>query len=88
MTVYTCQFDFPEQRGVRLYGFLVCFQSLYLRHVHVLSLNYQINFVKDQQNGITAKLHAECVALEEEILGLGLEVRFSVIKLLFPFPQF
>ncbi|CAJ1079275.1 coiled-coil domain-containing protein 148-like isoform X1 [Xyrichtys novacula] len=33
----------------------------------------QINFVKDQQNGITAKLHAEYLALEEEITGLGLE---------------
>ncbi|XP_023256973.1 coiled-coil domain-containing protein 148 [Seriola lalandi dorsalis] len=33
----------------------------------------QIHFVKDQQDGITAKLHAEFLALEEEILGLGLE---------------
>lgn len=40
----------------------------------VLSLNHQINFVKDQQDGINAKLHAEYLALEEEITGLGLEV--------------
>ncbi|XP_078117905.1 coiled-coil domain-containing protein 148-like [Sander vitreus] len=33
----------------------------------------QINFVKDQQDDITAKLHAEYLALEEEIIGLGLE---------------
>ncbi|XP_029348904.1 coiled-coil domain-containing protein 148-like [Echeneis naucrates] len=33
----------------------------------------QIQFVKDQQDGITAKLQAELRALEEEILGLGLE---------------
>ncbi|KAG7227516.1 hypothetical protein INR49_005331 [Caranx melampygus] len=37
----------------------------------------QINLVKDQQDGITAKLHAEYVALEEEILGLGLEKYLS-----------
>nr|XP_046260034.1 coiled-coil domain-containing protein 148-like isoform X2 [Scatophagus argus]XP_046260036.1 coiled-coil domain-containing protein 148-like isoform X2 [Scatophagus argus] len=33
----------------------------------------QINFVKDQQDDINSKLHAEYVALEEEIVGLGLE---------------
>ncbi|XP_033473488.2 coiled-coil domain-containing protein 148-like [Epinephelus lanceolatus] len=33
----------------------------------------QINFVKDQQDDITAKLHAEYLTLEEEIIGLGLE---------------
>ncbi|XP_028447871.1 coiled-coil domain-containing protein 148 isoform X2 [Perca flavescens] len=33
----------------------------------------QINFVKDQQDDITAKLHAEYLALEEEVIGLGLE---------------
>ncbi|XP_071328451.1 coiled-coil domain-containing protein 148-like isoform X2 [Trachinotus anak] len=33
----------------------------------------QIHFVKDQQDDITAKLHAEYQALEEEILGLALE---------------
>ncbi|XP_037645259.1 coiled-coil domain-containing protein 148-like [Sebastes umbrosus] len=33
----------------------------------------QINFVKDQQDDITAKLQAESLDLEEEIIGLGLE---------------
>ncbi|XP_070832768.1 coiled-coil domain-containing protein 148-like [Chaetodon trifascialis] len=33
----------------------------------------QINFVKDQQDDIVAKLHADYLALEEEIIGLGLE---------------
>ncbi|XP_076602661.1 coiled-coil domain-containing protein 148-like [Chaetodon auriga] len=33
----------------------------------------QINFVKDQQDGINAKLQADYLALEEEIIGLGLE---------------
>ncbi|XP_059199046.1 coiled-coil domain-containing protein 148-like [Centropristis striata] len=33
----------------------------------------QINLVKDQQDDITAKLHAEHVALEEEIISLDLE---------------
>ncbi|XP_068559826.1 coiled-coil domain-containing protein 148-like [Cebidichthys violaceus] len=33
----------------------------------------QINFVKDQQDDITAKLQAEYLALEGEIIGLGLE---------------
>ncbi|XP_040004118.1 coiled-coil domain-containing protein 148-like isoform X1 [Xiphias gladius] len=32
----------------------------------------QIQFVKDQQDDITSKLHAEYLALEEEIMGLGL----------------
>ncbi|XP_028249786.1 coiled-coil domain-containing protein 148-like [Parambassis ranga] len=33
----------------------------------------QIHFVKDQQEKIAARLHTEYLALEEEILGLGLE---------------
>ncbi|KAI3356187.1 hypothetical protein L3Q82_017443 [Scortum barcoo] len=33
----------------------------------------QINFVKDQQDEINAKLHNEYLALEEDIIGLGLE---------------
>ncbi|XP_035506801.1 coiled-coil domain-containing protein 148-like isoform X2 [Scophthalmus maximus] len=33
----------------------------------------QIQFVKGQQDDITAKLHAEYLALEEEMMGLGLE---------------
>ncbi|XP_044072477.1 coiled-coil domain-containing protein 148-like isoform X2 [Siniperca chuatsi] len=33
----------------------------------------QITFVKDQQDDINANLHAEYLALEEEIIGLGLE---------------
>uniref|UniRef100_UPI0037E8B954 coiled-coil domain-containing protein 148-like n=1 Tax=Semicossyphus pulcher TaxID=241346 RepID=UPI0037E8B954 len=33
----------------------------------------QINFVKDQQDGIIKKLHAEYLGLEEEIVGLDLE---------------
>ncbi|XP_033181686.1 coiled-coil domain-containing protein 148 isoform X2 [Mastacembelus armatus] len=33
----------------------------------------QINFVKDQQSDITAKLQEEYVVLEEEIMSLGLE---------------
>lgn len=45
----------------------------------VLSLNHQIQFVKGQQDDITAKLHAEYLALEEEMMGLGLEVRFSLM---------
>lgn len=49
----------------------------------VLSANHQINFVKDQQDNITTKLNAEYMALEEEIMGLDLEVRFSGILLLF-----
>ncbi|KAM9342252.1 coiled-coil domain-containing protein 148-like [Pholidichthys leucotaenia] len=36
-------------------------------------ITQQINFVKDQQSGITAKLQAECADLEEEIVNLGLE---------------
>lgn len=40
----------------------------------VLSLNHQIQFVKDQQADIIASLHAECEELEEEIMGLNLEV--------------
>lgn len=47
----------------------------------VLSLNHQINFVKDQQDDINAKLHAEYLALEEEITGLGLEVHFPLLVL-------
>lgn len=47
----------------------------------MLSLYHQINFVKDQQDDITAKLHAEYLALEEEIIGLGLEVSFSLLVL-------
>ncbi|XP_061579595.1 coiled-coil domain-containing protein 148-like [Cololabis saira] len=37
----------------------------------------QINFVKDQQNDITAKLHAEYLETEEELAGLGLEKYFT-----------
>ncbi|TKS67273.1 Coiled-coil domain-containing protein 148 [Collichthys lucidus] len=37
----------------------------------------QINFVKEQQDGIHAKLDAEYLALEEEIIGLGLEKYLS-----------
>ncbi|KAM3861956.1 coiled-coil domain-containing protein 148-like [Diretmus argenteus] len=33
----------------------------------------QVNFVKDQQEDISERLHAECLALEEEISALGLE---------------
>ncbi|XP_038576334.1 coiled-coil domain-containing protein 148-like [Micropterus salmoides] len=33
----------------------------------------QVTFVKDQQDDIKAKLHAEFLALEEEISGLGME---------------
>ncbi|XP_042350644.1 coiled-coil domain-containing protein 148-like [Plectropomus leopardus] len=33
----------------------------------------QINFVKNQQDDITAKLHAEYLVVEEEIIALGLE---------------
>ncbi|XP_017279986.1 coiled-coil domain-containing protein 148 [Kryptolebias marmoratus] len=33
----------------------------------------QINFVKDQQDDILAKLHAEYLDVEKEILGIGLE---------------
>lgn len=45
------------------------------------SFYHQINFVKDQQDDINAKLDAEYLALEEEIIGLGLEVRFSLLVL-------
>lgn len=56
----------------------------------VLSLNHQINFVKDQQDDIKAKLHEEYLALEEDIIGLGLEVSFSllVLDILLLFHQF
>ncbi|XP_068184945.1 coiled-coil domain-containing protein 148-like [Antennarius striatus] len=37
----------------------------------------QINYVKDQQDDINTKLHMECLALEEEITGLGLEKYFT-----------
>ncbi|XP_018557935.1 coiled-coil domain-containing protein 148 [Lates calcarifer] len=37
----------------------------------------QIHFVKDQQDNITAKLHAEHLALEKEIMDLGLETYLS-----------
>lgn len=47
----------------------------------VLFFYRQINFVKDQQDGINAKLDAEYLALEEEIIGLGLEVKFSQLVL-------
>ncbi|XP_026233042.1 coiled-coil domain-containing protein 148 isoform X2 [Anabas testudineus] len=33
----------------------------------------QINFVKDQQDGITAKLNIDYLAVEEELMGLDLE---------------
>ncbi|XP_034550592.1 coiled-coil domain-containing protein 148-like isoform X2 [Notolabrus celidotus] len=33
----------------------------------------QINFVKDQQDYVTVRLHEEYLGLEEEIIGLGLE---------------
>lgn len=46
-----------------------------------LSLNHQIQYVKDQQDDITSKLHAEYLALEEEIMGLGLAVRLSLLAL-------
>lgn len=46
-----------------------------------LSLDHQIHFVKDQQDNITAKLHAEHLALEKEIMDLGLEVKFSLLAL-------
>ena len=51
------------------------------KYMFLLFLNHQINFVKDQQDDITAKLHAEYLALEEEIIGLGLEVSFSLLVL-------
>ncbi len=47
----------------------------------ILLFNYQISFVKDQQDEINAKLQAEYVALEEEINGLGLEVSFLPLVL-------
>lgn len=47
----------------------------------VLSLNHQIQFVKDQQADIIASLHAECEELEEEIMGLNLEVKYSLLGL-------
>lgn len=55
----------------------------------VSSLNYQVTFVKDQQDDIKAKLHAEFLALEEEISGLGMEVSLSlpVPDALLLFPQ-
>ncbi|KAG7503602.1 hypothetical protein JOB18_041787 [Solea senegalensis] len=58
----------------------LCFRCSELQrrrlNVHPSSIEpvmQQIQFVKDQQGEITAKLHAECVALEEEIMNLGLE---------------
>lgn len=38
----------------------------------------QIHFVRDQQGGIISKLQAECLTLEVEITGLGLEVSVSL----------
>lgn len=64
----------------------VCFLSLLLRlFLLVSSLNHQINFVKDQQDDITAKLQAEYLTLEEEISALGLEVSFSLLSHQFSF---
>lgn len=57
------------------------FLLLCLKISGVLSSNHQINFVKDQQEEINAKLKAEYMALEEEISGLGLEVSFSLLVL-------
>ena len=51
----------------------------------VSSLNRQINFVKDQQDDITAKLQAEYLTLEEEISALGLDVSFSLLSHQFSF---
>lgn len=45
----------------------------------LLSLNHQINIVKDQQDDINAKLHAEFQALEKEINGLELDVSDSLL---------
>uniref|UniRef100_A0A3Q3VZW5 Coiled-coil domain containing 148 n=1 Tax=Mola mola TaxID=94237 RepID=A0A3Q3VZW5_MOLML len=36
--------------------------------------------VKEQQDGIIAKLHTDCLALEDEINGLGLEVSVTLLK--------
>ena len=66
---------------VKLCNCHVCFPSLYVFKSFFLSLNHQINFVKDQQEDVTAKLHAEYLALEEEIIGLGLEASFSLLVL-------
>lgn len=46
----------------------------YSRIKNVLLLKRQIQFVKDQQTGINAKLDAECFALEEQMNSLRLEV--------------
>lgn len=42
-----------------------------------IDLNYQIKSVKEQQDEINAKLHADYVALEEQISDFDLEVRVS-----------
>ena len=36
---------------------------------------HQINLVKEQQHDIIAQLHAEYLDAEEQMMGLGLEVR-------------
>lgn len=46
-----------------------------------MSSNLQINFVKDQQDNINANLQADYLALEKEIIGLGLEVSLSLLVL-------
>lgn len=60
---------------------LSCLFSKPVFKTFFLSLNHQINFVKDQQDDITAKLSAEYLALEEEIISLGLEASFSLLVL-------
>lgn len=51
----------------------------------MISTFNQIKFVRDQQDGINSKLQAECLTLEEEITGLGLEVSVSLLVVDCPF---
>ncbi|XP_035531987.1 coiled-coil domain-containing protein 148-like [Morone saxatilis] len=58
----------------------LCFRLGELKHQHLTAprshweqVIQQINFVKVQQDDINAKLHAEYLALDEEIIGLSLE---------------
>lgn len=43
-------------------------------NLKIFSTHAQVNFVKDQQDAINGKLHTEYLAIEEDILSLGVEV--------------
>ncbi|XP_029314504.1 coiled-coil domain-containing protein 148-like [Cottoperca gobio] len=65
--VYQLKDDLRFRLGEVKHQLLTAHQS------HWEQVIQQINFVKDQQDDITATLDAEYLALEEEIIGFGLE---------------